>query len=277
MFMFVGLISFVGKDIYLWNLCYIMSKILIASPVYDGMEYCFMDFISNLKAIDYSGFDILIIDNSRDGGFFLEIENIPNVKVVRDDTVEKENMFRVVSSRNKILDYAIDGGYDYLLMMDCDVMVPVDILGKLLSHRKDVVSGLYFNYFPKGDKVEFLPVCYKKLEEENFAVYKKFYPKADPRELSLQLTLDEVRRAELMEVSVPSGGCVLLSRKAFSSGARYGFFDRYLRQDRGTTDDIKFFKELRDNFKIYCDTSVLCKHDVKQKYRDNDGVSPFYG
>jgi len=254
-----------------------MLKILIASPVYDGMEYCFEDFVDGLKAVDYPGFDILIVDNSRGLDFFERIKGVSGIKVIRDDTNEERNMFRVVSSRNKILDYAIDGGYDYLLMMDCDVMVPVDILGKLLAHGKDVVSGLYFNYFPKGDKIEFLPICYKKLEEKDFAVYKKLYPRADPRELSVQLTLEEVRRAELMEVSVPSGGCVLLSRKAFGSGARYGFLDRYLRQDRGTTDDIKFFKELREKFKVYCDTSILCKHDVKQKYRDNDGVSPFYG
>ena len=183
-------------------------------------------------------------------------------------------MRKQFSDFDKILDFAIDGGYDYLLMMDCDVMVPADILRKLLSHGKDVVSGLYFGYFPKGDKVEFLPVCYKKLEEEFFPVYQKLYPKTDLRRLSRQLTVEEIGRGELLEVSVPSAGCVLLSRRAFSSGARYGFFKGVLKC-RGATDDVKFFKELREKFKIYCDTSVLCKHDVKGKYRET-GVNPFF-
>jgi len=253
-----------------------MFKVLIASPVYDGMVYCFDNFINELKAVDYPEFDILIVDNSRGMDFFEKIVGTSGVKVIRDDTDEERNAFRVASSRNKILDYAIEENYDYLLMMDCDVMVPADIIEKLLSHENDVVSGLYFNYFPKGDKIEFLPVCYKKLEEEFFPVYRKLYPKTDLHELSRQLTVAEVGEGKLLEVSVASAGCLLLSRVALKSGARYGFYDRYLKHG-GATEDVRFFKELRDNFKIYCDTSVLCKHDVKQKYRGNAGEHPFFG
>ena len=46
---------------------------------------------------------------------------------------------------------------------------------------------------------------------------------------------------------------------------------------KGTTDDIKFFKELRESgFKIYCDTSILCAHKTKEKYERNELNHPVF-
>ena len=151
-----------------------MSKILVATPVYDGMEYCFKEFLEHIKTIDYDNFDILIMDNSRTKKFFRKIKTIPKIKVIYDETQEEKNMKRLISSRNKILDYAIQKNYDYLLMMDSDVIIPPSILKKLLSNEKDVCSGLYFNYSKDGKQEH--PVCYRKLEEKYYPAYEKFFP-----------------------------------------------------------------------------------------------------
>lgn len=47
------------------------------------------------------------------------------------------------TARNKIADIAVDGGYDYVLMVDSDMTLPKDALTRLLSHDVDVVSGWY--------------------------------------------------------------------------------------------------------------------------------------
>jgi GT2 family glycosyltransferase len=254
-----------------------MNKILIASPTYDGMEYCFKEFIEHIKSIDYLSLDILIIDNSRTKKFFRNIRKIPRIKVIYDDTREEKNIQRLISSRNKIINYAMEKNYDYLLMMDSDVMVPSNILNRLLSHNRDVCSGLYFNYFKVKDKFELLPVCYRKLEEKYYPIYKKFFPHADMRMFSRQMDLMEANSKELFEVSVPSSGCVLLSRKAFSSGARYGLIKEFEEKFKSTTDDLKFFKNLREEgFKIYCDTSVLCAHNTREKYERNKLNHPIF-
>ena len=89
------------------------------------------------------------------------------------------------------------------------------------------------------------------------------------------LTQEEIEKGEVIEVLIPSAGCLLLSHKAFESGAKYGL----LKETNGlqTTDDIGFFKELRDKeFKLYCDPSVYCKHEVLEKYKSNDGNHPVY-
>lgn len=254
-----------------------MNKILIASPTYEGMEYCFKEFIEHLKAIDYDNFDILIIDNSRTKRFFRNIRKIPKIKVIHDDTNEEKNIYRLISSRNKIVNYAEEKNYDYLLMMDSDVLVPQNILKQLLSHKKDICSGLYFNYFKVKNEFKLLPVCYRKLEEKYYPIYEKFFPNINMKMFSRQMDLTEAKSKELFEVSIPSSGCVLFSKKAFSSGAKYGLIKEFEEKFEGATDDIKFFKELRDfGFKIYCDTSVLCEHSTDEKYQRNKLEHPVF-
>jgi len=243
-----------------------MERVLVASPTYEGMAYCFGRFIDALKSIDYDDFDILIVDNSRTKNFFRKIKKIPRIKVIHDDTSEEKNLARLISSRNKILDYAIKKDYDYLLMMDSDVIAPPNVLKKLLSHKKDIVSGLYFSYFKTNKGIEFLPVCYKNLEEKYFGIYKKFFPNLNPTILRRHLSSEEVKTSQLMNVALPSGGCVLLSKKAFNSGAKYS-----LPEKRGITDDLLFFRRLREKgFQPYCDTSLICKHLVDGKFQGKE-------
>jgi len=244
-------------------------KILIASPTYEGMAYCFTDFIKHLKEIDYFNFDILIVDNSRSKSFFRKIKKIPGVKFIYDETNEEENMKRLISSRNKILDYAIKKDYDCLLMMDCDVMVRKDFLANLLKARKDVVSGLYFNYLNLGGKLELVPIAHAFITEKEFQSLKEtnqLPPEAKSKEdIKRHLNDLEIRTKEILEVKFPSGGCVLLSKKAFGSGAKYNLEE--MPEGIPTSDDVYFFNRLRElGFKLYCYPSMLCSHAIKGKY-----------
>jgi len=254
------------------------KKILIASPVYEGMAYCLNDFIEHLKQINYNNFKILLVDNSRTKSFFRKLNKIPGISVIYDDTSEEKNMLRLISSRNKIIKYSIENNYDYLLAMDCDVMVNPDILEKLLSHEKDVCSGLYFNIFKVDGKQKLLPVAYKEVSEEEFEEMKKETNFPDivksSHDLRYNITKEDIEKRELIEVLYPSAGCMLLSKKALISGAKYGLLDTT--DKLKSTDDIYFIKELKKRgFKIYCDPSVICKHDIFGKL-DKQGQHPVY-
>jgi len=50
------------------------------------------------------------------------------------------------------------------------VMATPNLLRQLLSRKKDVVSGLYFNIFRVDGKNQIKPVCYKKIEESIYCV-----------------------------------------------------------------------------------------------------------
>ena len=51
---------------------------------------------------------------------------------------------RIAKSRELLREKALKQGYDYLLCLDQDIIVPPNIIKKLISHNKDIISGLYF-------------------------------------------------------------------------------------------------------------------------------------
>jgi len=254
-----------------------MKRILLACPVYDGMAYCFKQFIENLRQVDYSDFKIVVFDNSRTKGFFRKIKKNPFIKVIHDDTKEEKNMDRVISSRNKILDYAIEKNFDYLLMLDSDVMVKPDILKKLLSFDKEVISGIYYNYFRIGGKKLYLPVAFASISQEEFDTLKQRgeLPKhAKTKEDIMRHLNPEEMKKEIVDVKIPSPGCTLLSRKAFTSGARYNLLENFP-NEVFVTEDMVFFNTLRkEGFKIYSTPTVICDHLTAEKYKHTQGAHP---
>ena len=255
-----------------------VPKILVAAPVFSEMAYCILDFINHLKQMDYDNLKILLVDNSKSKNFFLKLRKIPRIKIIYDETKEQENLGRLINSRNKILDYAEKKHCDYLLMMDSDVMAPPNLLNKLLAHKKDVVSGLYFNYFKSDGQIKVLPVAYKSLSEEEFKKIKSEYKLPNivksREDLRRNITKEEIEKGELLEVLYPSSGCTLLSKRVLDSGVKYGILKTPTNLKSG--DDIYFFKQLRKKgFKIYCDPSVICRHDVQGK-RNSEGQHPLY-
>ena len=68
----------------------------------------------------------------------------------------------VYDARNKLLDLAVDGGFDRVLWLDSDVIFATDLLRRLSEHLdmgKEMVTGLYF-----GRKPNHSPVIYKRCE-----------------------------------------------------------------------------------------------------------------
>lgn len=68
----------------------------------------------------------------------------------------------VYDARNKLLDLAVDGGFDRVLWLDSDVIFAPDLLRRLSEHLdmgKEMVTGLYF-----GRKPPHGPVVYKRCE-----------------------------------------------------------------------------------------------------------------
>ena len=68
----------------------------------------------------------------------------------------------VYDARNKLLDLAVDGGFDRVLWLDSDVVFDNHLFRRLSEHLdmgKEMVTGLYF-----GRKPNHSPVIYKRCE-----------------------------------------------------------------------------------------------------------------
>ena len=255
-------------------------KVLVACPTYDGMDYCLDKFLNAIKNLDFQTYDILIVDNSDTEEYYSKLLKIDGIKTIRETHKKLDNRQRIVNSRNLILKYAKENSYDYILMMDQDVIPPKEIIKKLLSSEKNLISGIYLNYFAPSGKLKILPVAWKSLTQEEFEEIKtklklpSFVGKNT--DMRRHLTDEEVRSGRVIEVIIPSAGCLLISKKVFEQITyeildlkKIGFQDPNVT----TTDDIGFcMNALNGGFKIYCDTSIKCEHLVGGKYiRDSEG------
>jgi len=255
------------------------SKILVASPTYNGMKYCHNEFFKAIKSLTYPLYDVLIIENSEDNGYFEELKQEKDITVIKDNPSEKDKLLRLISSRNKILDYFLENDYNYLLIMDCDVIPPKNIIEELLKCNKDIVSGWYENYFVSSGKTKFLPVVWTSITEKEFEDMKKqvnFPPSVKSHlDIKAHMTKEQAESGELLEVLFPSAGCMLINKRVIEDrDIRYGLLNT---QDFGnikTTDDIYFITKAREaGFKCYCNTKIKCEHLLKGKFNiDEKGI-----
>ena len=249
-----------------------LPKVLVASPVYKGMKYCIKQFIDRIKSLIYSNYKILLIDNSDTNEFFDELKSLAGERCVIKDSTKGKNMEKIANSRNKAIDYALENNYEYILMMDCDVIPPANIIQELLKCEKDIVSGLYFNYFQSSGKLKVLPVAWMPLTDSEFEQIKNKSPLPpsikSPADLKRHLIREEFESNKVLKVAHPSAGCMLISKKVFSQ-VRYGILDTNIQ----TTEDIYFIKKAREaGFEPYCHTGLKCEHLVTGKFKkDKDG------
>lgn len=63
--------------------------------------------------------------------------------------------------RDSIVIHAFKNKYDYIMWLDDDMLFPRDIITRLLAHKKDIVSGLYYN------RANYKPLIYELEHDES--------------------------------------------------------------------------------------------------------------
>lgn len=253
----------------------VWPKVLIGVPIFDGMRYCLDEFFRGIGSLTYPNADVLVVDNSFGDEFFDELKKEIGFIVLRDETSARKPAERLVSSRNLILGYALQNGYDYVFALDADVVCPRDIIERLLECKKDIVSGLYFNYFNSKPGLKVLSVAWKGILPEEFEIIRSQIKLPanvlSHNDLQRHLTQKEIDSDELVDVIYPSAGCMLVSKEVFSK-ARYGI----PRAPEGFTavgDDIYFLQEAKKfGFGAWCHTALKCDHLLAGKFvKDENG------
>ncbi len=217
-------------------------KVLVGAPVSDMHEYCFDEFIGSIKSLTYPNYDILLVDNSKTNTFYEKIKKL-NIPATRID-YEKRARERVTKAHNLLREKALKENYDYLLLLDQDVIPPINIIEKLTSHQKDVVAGLYFGHhiLPNGEN-RVMPFAWKFKHQENDWNHTRY------------LNDDEVWNPSLVRIAFAGGGCILISKSILEKiKFRYdenieAWDDRWLGYDLSQL-----------NVPWYLDNTVKCNH-----------------
>lgn len=150
----------------------------------------------------------------------------PNIYGIIHDKLEKARLI------------ALMFGYDYLFNVEHDIIPPANALIKLLSHKKDIVSGIYRNRLSRHVAA---PIIGQVIEDGKYRFL-------EPRDLE----------KPFIKVANTGYGCIVYSAK-------------FLKEIRFTDlpdDGVLYNLAQSKGYNVYIDTTVRCKHmdfDAKNK------------
>lgn len=218
-------------------------KVLLAAPQHDSKKYCWETWRDRVKNLTYPNFDVYIADNSETEDFSKEIkedgficERIGyNIKSVLERTTKAHEACRL---------YALNNGYDFLFHLETDVIPPLDVIERLLTQNKKVVSGIYDIHHGKMRKAMIQTVEPLDRSVRAYRVV-PFVEHEEP--LFFDGTTKQVYHAGI--------GCMLISRYVFEKIPFRVDVKNIYHADTWFANDC-FYRDIP----IFVDTSIQCKH-----------------
>lgn len=163
------------------------------------------------------------------------------------------------TARNRIVQKAITGGFDYVLMVDNDVVLPKSVLIDMLDEPVDVCLGYYAHRNNDNRFTGSTSICRLKDKDGN-AYYN--YP------LESEYTTEEMKQFRDMgqkKIQIHGGGmgCALIKVSVFLQ-IQYPWYDwvNYGDENRGMlSEDLYFCEQCKAvMIPIHTDTRAGCGH-----------------
>ena len=162
------------------------------------------------------------------------------LNAVEDLNFASSDADKAMRARKFIRKHALDNGYDAVLFIEGDIVVPGRGLEFLQSTLGDVIAGAYLNVFEIDGKQTIAPVLYRDEGNGN----------------AKQLTYEGAAVPKVMQIGAAGFGCVLVRRKALEA------IDFRAMNEKGN-DSIAFFVDARaKGFSCLANTGVHCLHLV---------------
>jgi hypothetical protein len=233
------------------------SSVILASPTSRAKDYCFNEWLDNIMNFTYPNFDIVIFDNTNDGGEYADELNkrfhnkyagsnrkfkCYNTLILHKADVNNLTL-KLCMSHNDCRLFCLKNNYDYMFHLESDIFPPKDTIERLMFHRKHFVGGCYHIY----DGMDRTLLVYNHLEVSPNSVQAKV------------ATIDDeilLINGGLIKVAQCGLGCVLLSKQLLKKIAfRYENFN-------SAYPDTFFAEDCHaNNIPVYCDTSIVCRHE----------------
>jgi len=151
-----------------------------------------------------------------------------------------EGYFPLDNARNTIVKEFLEQDYDYIWWVDDDIVPPVYALGRLLSHKKDIITAIAFSMREEGDEAFPYPVTLRYNEEKKYQAY---YGRG------------------VEEIDATGGAAVLVHRRVYESLERPYEFMYHKDGTLALTCDFRVWQKVQENgFKLYADYEILCDH-----------------
>jgi len=122
------------------------KKVLVTCPTYEGKEYCFQEWIDNVKNLTYPNYDILVVDNSPTDAYVKKYgDQVPMVHI--DFTGQKDHpTYRMCKSMAYARGVFLKGEYTHWMNIEADNIPPKDVIETMMKYGVDAdwVAHAYF-------------------------------------------------------------------------------------------------------------------------------------
>lgn len=129
-----------------------------------------------------------------------------------------ENIKKVTNNKNNIISYFLNGEYNYLFLIDSDIVLHPKTLQRLISREKDIISNIFWTkWSPDG---ELMPQVW---QYDNYSFYK-----SNGLEEITKFQGEEKKQEFFNMLNIPGtypvgglGACTLISRNALEKGVNF--------------------------------------------------------
>jgi hypothetical protein len=229
-----------------------LPKILIAAPTSDKKDYAFEDWAKCVLNMDYANYKVLMVDNSHDETYHHKIldRGIDCLYV----KPEGNAVDYITKCQNLIRYYTLKGGYDYLFMLESDVVARTDMIIQLLHHHKPVVTAPYFVQYKGGDP----SICMLDAVDQHFDGLSYRHVEM----VSTENTLHRMN-GRLRQVFACGIGCTMIQREVLEEiEFRSDVNNNEVRMDRSVFSDSLFYVDCaKKDIPVYLDTYLYAHHN----------------
>lgn len=179
------------------------------------VDYYFID--------DYNDFDTskLLSDfkiNHKNTTIF-DVELGENSYICHDENVYDDDLLdRILRFKNRIINHGRIKSYDYVLILNSNILMYPKSLKSLIDGKKEVVSNILWNKCNEKDESSFLTILNEGYFLNNYHKYKELSDEDKLKENLKVLTM--IRKPGYYKVN-GVGPCMLLSRRAIIAGCNF--------------------------------------------------------
>lgn len=229
-------------------------RVLVAVVTYDGKDYIFPKNYELVSNLTYPNYDFVIIDNSKGLNYVnkLRRRGVKNVVHLQRCSNSRATLAKCQNyARKKV----IDKEYDYLMLIESDLLPPKDIIERLMFHRMPVV-GSYYLIGTKGLKLPCMFVKDFKAESGLSGTRIVGLKEAAGKKYIDEDELKQFAEPMLHKIHGVGFGSTLIRRDIVE---RFPFWYDERFDDKHS--DVYFYMDLENAYiPVYVDSSVKIEH-----------------
>lgn len=144
-----------------------LPRVLVGVCTYEGKDYIWEHFKKAMESFSYPNYDVMIVDNSRSGKYAKKLrKESPKDWVIEKIPRPENTRIGHEQSLNKIRDYFLSSDYDYLLIVESDLLPPMDTIERKLSTGCSVIGSIYYIGHAKDPKRAPSPCLFKRVNNK---------------------------------------------------------------------------------------------------------------